>query len=86
MLLLSGETIEIDWLAGFSDPSERAKTVKIGDVLKFTWAYMHNVYLMPSKEAFDNCEFAPENKLSDTSPYTYTYLSVKMGGGLWNHF
>ena len=40
--------------------------------LVFEWTGHHDVYLMPDKPAFDDCNFSQAILLGDASPFTYT--------------
>ena len=46
--------LNIDWMAGFSDPSARSKNAAPGSTLTFTWTSTHNVYKMASATVHAN--------------------------------
>ena len=60
-------------MAGFNDPSKREIDVGEGDTLTFHWqgGKHHNVWSLPTRKAFDNCDFSVGHKVGDTSPVTY---------------
>ena len=60
----------IDWKLGMS-AEEQAQNVKVNTAVVFKWNGAHNVYIFPSKAAFDSCNFDKATKLGTTSPYTY---------------
>jgi len=69
--------IGISWVAGFGGPSARQRTgLKAGDVLVFTWHNTHNVYIMPDKAAFDECDFGRAQLLGDQSGVSYTWTGA----------
>ena len=57
------------WSAMPSSPS--TYEVVIGDKLSFKYTEYHNVYLMPSQEAYESCDFSAATELA----------SVSYGGG-----
>ena len=57
------------WSAMPSSPS--TYEVVIGDKLSFKYTAFHNVYLMPSQEAYESCDFSAATELA----------SVSYGGG-----
>lgn len=66
------EIININWTAGFIDPSARSVEVTKGTTLNFRWQGYHNVYKLENRDSFDNCDFSNAVKLTDESPYKYT--------------
>jgi len=76
---------EVNWLFGFRDPSARATSVEAGTVLTFSWKGYHDVVVLPTKEAFDACDFSQGVSLGDVSPVSYTvtettYFSCSVPG------
>ena len=71
-------------MANFSDPSVRSLKASVGDVLSFEWSenHKHNVYLLPDKNAFDNCEFPNADFIGSSSPTTFTLDSFPTYFGL----
>ena len=61
-------------MANFSDPSVRSLKASVGNVLSFEWSenHKHNVYLLPDKNAFDNCEFSNADFIGSSSPTRFT--------------
>jgi len=66
------KTVEIDWVKGFTDASARATSVNVGDVLNFSWKGVHNVFVFPTKEAFDACDFGGAKSIGFESPVSHT--------------
>jgi len=66
----------INWVAGFSDASARALEANVGDSLTFTWRGRHNVYQMPSYEAFTMCDFSSAINLGSESGVEFTIDSL----------
>jgi len=66
------KTKEISWLKGFKDLSARATSVDAGTVLNFSWQGYHDVLVLPTKAAFDACDFTNAVSLGDVSPVSYT--------------
>ena len=63
----------IDWNKGLS--SADASFLEVSDEeakLSFEWIGNHNVYLLPSKETFDSCDFTDAILIGDASPTFYT--------------
>ena len=50
---------------------EQMQNVKVNTAVMFKWNGNHNVYLFPSKAAYDSCKFDKATKLGTKSPYTY---------------
>merc|ERR1712032_734367 len=63
---------EINWISGFRDPSARVTAVDAGTTLNFSWPGYHDVVIVPSKEAFDSCDFSEGKSLGDESPISST--------------
>ena len=53
------------WSAMPSSPS--TYEVVIGDKLSFKYTEYHNVYLMPSQEAYESCDFSAATELANTT-------------------
>ena len=64
-----GSSSERYWSVMPSSPS--TYEVVIGDKLSFKYNAFHNVYLMPSQEAYESCDFSAATELA----------SVSYGGG-----
>ena len=60
----SGDVHEY-WSAMPSSPS--SYKVVIGDKLSFKYSEYHNVYLMPSQEAYESCDFSDATELASDS-------------------
>lgn len=60
MTLLQGAfAVNINWLAGFTDPSAQTIQVPAGEMLTFTWTNTHNVYEMPNAASITGaCDFS----------------------------
>ena len=71
-----GGATHIDWTAGFSDATARSTTAAIGQTLRFEWPSQHNVILMASEAAFNDCDFAGSTNLGNTSAVDYTLTSL----------
>merc|ERR1712176_1330764 len=64
---------EVNWISGFSDPSARVTAVDAGTTLNFTWQRgYHDVVIVPSKEAFESCDYSQGVSLGDESPISST--------------
>ena len=50
-----------------------------GAQVKFEWSGYHNVYLMPSAEAAELCDFSSATNLGSSSPITYTIPESAQG-------
>ena len=80
----SGDVHEY-WSAMPSSPS--TYEVVIGDKLSFKYTTFHNVYLMPSQEAYDSCDFAAATELASatqsggegSSPNKYEAVTTATG-------
>jgi len=70
------ESTSINWLAGFSDANARAMELNVGDSITFTWMGRHNVYQMPSEEAFDSCDFSDAIEIGSDSGVEVTLNSL----------
>ena len=71
---ISGNERIVNWMANFSDPSAQSLKASVGDVLSFEWSenHKHNVYLLPDKTVFDECDFSDADFLGSSSPTTFT--------------
>ena len=67
----------IDWKVDMTDAETKQGVSLDGDVV-FKWSGYSNVYQLPDKEAFDDCDFSKSTKLAsyDESPYTYKASSA----------
>ena len=67
----------IDWKADMTDAETKQGVSLDGDVV-FKWSGYSNVYQLPDKEAFDDCDFSKATKLAsyDENPYTYKASSA----------
>ena len=80
-----GSSSEGYWSAMPSSPS--TYEVVIGDKLSFKYTTFHNVYLMPSQEAYDSCDFAAATELASatqsggegSSPNKYEAVTTATG-------
>jgi hypothetical protein len=69
--------IDVDWMAGFASESARKKEASVGDTLNFRWGQgSHDVYLMPSQQAFAACDFSSATKLGETTGIHYKLTSL----------
>ena len=83
-----GDAIPIDWLAGFNNATAQSTTKAVGQTLRFKWPYgTHNVFLMASEDAFNNCDFTGSTNLGETSAVDYkltslpAYFACSIGSG-----
>ena len=60
-------------------PTEQNQTVSAGDEVVFKWSGVSNVYRLPSKAAFDLCDFSEAIELASHSLTTYTYKATTEG-------
>merc|ERR1712178_384464 len=73
------------WSSIRQSPSEYSITV--GDKISFRYSAGHNVWLMPTQEAFDNCDFSGATELASSShgggsndtPNVYEAVAVSAG-------
>jgi len=72
------ETYAIDWTAGFGNVPAQSMEAEIGDSLIFNDVGGHNIYLMPTKAAFDDCDFSSATLLSNNNGYMHTLTSLPM--------
>jgi len=64
--------MEIDWIAGFASADARAATFAAGTELIFDWAGTHDVVVLPTKDAFDACDFSDGVPLGEEPGVQYT--------------
>ena len=69
---------EIDWKLGMTK-AEQAQTVAPGTNVIFKWSGTHNVWLMPNKVAYNECDFDQARELASTSVNEYTYKAPAAG-------
>jgi len=81
------KTVDISWVAGFSDESVRSRFVEKDTVLTFSWMGYHNVWKFSDKESFDSCDFSAAEEIpgGSLSPVSYTitetaYFACKVIG------
>merc|ERR1719499_1480067 len=72
----TSETYTIDWTAGFGNVPAQSMEAEVGDSLIFNDVGGHNIYLMPSKVAFDDCDFSSATLLSSNNGYRHTLTSL----------
>ena len=58
---------------------ETKATTKVGTDVVFKWSGYHNVYMFPSKAAFEKCDFSGAKDLSKKSKYSFTYWVTAPG-------
>merc|ERR1712183_917456 len=70
---------DIDWTAGFRSEDARKTTIDAGTELIFNWSTTwqgreveHDVVMLPTKEAFDACDFSSGISLGDAPGVKYT--------------
>ena len=72
-LIHVAKRVVIDWAPGMSTQLVQAKVDQSGfGSVVFKWTGMHNVWLFKDKAAFDSCDFARADGLSDDSGYVFT--------------
>merc|ERR1712003_343629 len=71
--------MELDWTEGFSNPDAREQTFDAGTKLIFNWEEIwqgqpvsHDVVIVPTKEAFDACDFSEGVSLGEKPSVEYT--------------
>jgi len=74
----TSETYTIDWTAGFGNVPAQSMEAEVGDSLIFNDVGGHNIYLMPSKAAFDDCDFSSATLLSSNNGYQHMLTSLPM--------
>jgi len=74
----TSETYTIDWTAGFGNVIAQSMEAEVGDSLIFNDVGGHNIYLMPSKAAFDDCDFSSATLLSSNNGYQHMLTSLPM--------
>ena len=70
------QAADIVWKMGMS-PEAQQQTVGIDDEVVFKWEGVHNVYKMPSKAAYDACDFSEAAELASTTQSSYTYKATE---------
>ena len=78
--------LNIDWKLGMKTNA----TTETNTTVVFKWSGYHNVYMFPSKAAFDSCDFSDATELAtnDKNPFTYKasapgtyYFGCEVGNG-----
>merc|ERR1712176_1731360 len=71
--------LELDWTEGFRNPDAREQTFDAGTKLIFNWEEIwqgqpvsHDVVIVPTKEAFDACDFSEGVSLGEKPSVEYT--------------
>ena len=59
--------------------AEQAQTVAPGTDVIFKWSDNHDVWLMPNKVAYNECDFDQARELASTSVNEYTYKAPAAG-------
>ena len=54
-------------------------TAKVGTNVVFKWGGYHNVYMFPSKAAFEKCDFSGAKEVARYSENPFTYKASKAG-------
>jgi len=86
-MAIFSNAIEIDWIAGFSDPSAQSISVEKESVIRFSWSSgIYDVWKFPDKDSFERCDFESAVQIINgaKSPVTYTvtetsFFSSKVG-------
>merc|ERR1712176_1339457 len=75
--------LELDWTEGFRNPDAREQTFDAGTKLIFNWeeiwqgqAVSHDVVIVPTKEAFDTCDFSEGISLGEKPSVEYTIMET----------
>merc|ERR1719482_2071023 len=68
----------IAWKLGMTD-AEQQQTVAVNTDVIFTWTGTHDVYLLPNKKAFEECDFSKAKELASTKVNKYTYKASAAG-------
>ena len=58
-------TITVEWNNLFADAAARAVSALPGGLIEFVWTGEHNVYKMPSEDAWNRCDFSNAQRLPD---------------------
>jgi len=74
----TSETHAIDWTVGFGNIPAQSMEAEVGDSLIFNDVDGHNIYLMPSKSAFDHCDFSSATLLSNNNGYQHILTSLPL--------
>merc|ERR1719201_2801222 len=69
-------TKNIGWKVNMQDNQEQ---VAVNTDVIFTWTGTHDVYLLPNKKAFEECDFSKAKELASTSVNKYTYKASAAG-------
>ena len=67
--------LKIDWKFNM----ETKATTKVGTDVVFKWSGYHNVYMFPSKAAFEKCDFSGAKELAGNDKNPFTYKASKPG-------
>ena len=59
--------------------TERQQTVAVNTDVIFTWTGTHDVYLLPNKKAFEECDFSKAKELASTKVNKYTFKASAAG-------
>ena len=54
-------------------------TVTVGDVVTFTWLFVHNVYLSANEADYNGCERSGGTMLADNTVTTYQHTFSSAG-------
>ena len=68
--------LDIDWKLNMKTTKA---TTKVGTEVVFKWSGYHNVYMFPSKEAFNKCDFSKAKKVGSASQNPFTYKASAPG-------
>ena len=66
------------WKIGM-EPSKQTETVSVGDEIMFIWSGEHNVYKLPNRTAFHDCEFSEAVELASDSQNNFLYQATDVG-------
>merc|ERR1719362_2255085 len=69
-------TKNIGWKVNMQDNQEQ---VAVNTDVIFTWTGTHDVYLLPNKKAFEECDFSKAKELASTKVNKYTYKASAAG-------
>ena len=74
-MAIFSNAIEINWIAGFSDPSAQSISVNKESVIRFSWSSgTYDVWKFQDKDSFAMCDFESATQIINgtKSPVTYT--------------